>query len=113
MPIYAYKCASCGHEQDVLQKISDDPLTVCTSCGAPAFGKQVTAAGFHLKGSGWYATDFKNGSKKPEKAADVKPDTAATTDSKPAPETKSATDSKPAPETKPATETKATPAACS
>ncbi|MBY4594750.1 FmdB family zinc ribbon protein [Ottowia caeni] len=62
MPIYAYKCASCGHAKDVLQKMSDAPLTVCPSCGAPAFSKQVTAAGFQLKGSGWYVTDFRGGS---------------------------------------------------
>lgn len=62
MPIYAYKCASCGHAKDVLQKISDDPLTVCPSCGAASFQKQVTAAGFQLKGSGWYVTDFRGGS---------------------------------------------------
>ena len=59
MPIYAYKCDSCGHAKDVLQKMSDDPLTKCPSCGAPTFNKQLTAAGFQLKGSGWYATDFK------------------------------------------------------
>jgi putative FmdB family regulatory protein len=63
MPIYAYKCASCGHAKDVLQKISDAPLTVCPSCGAESFTKQITAAGFQLKGSGWYATDFRGGSK--------------------------------------------------
>ena len=61
MPIYAYKCDSCGHAKDVLQKMSDDPLTKCPSCGAPTFNKQLTAAGFQLKGSGWYATDFKGG----------------------------------------------------
>lgn len=61
MPIYAYRCESCGHAKDVLQKISDAPLTVCPACGADAFRKQVTAAGFQLKGSGWYATDFKGG----------------------------------------------------
>ncbi|GGH51039.1 hypothetical protein GCM10010975_04370 [Comamonas phosphati] len=60
MPIYAYKCGSCGHAKDVLQKISDAALTVCPACGAEAFSKQLTAAGFQLKGSGWYATDFKN-----------------------------------------------------
>ena len=53
MPIYAYRCASCGHAQDVLQKMSDDLLTVCPTCGASAYEKQVTAAGFQLKGSGW------------------------------------------------------------
>lgn len=60
MPIYAYKCSSCGHAKDVLQKISDAPLTVCPECGASTFSKQVTAAGFQLKGSGWYVTDFRN-----------------------------------------------------
>ncbi len=62
MPIYAYKCGSCGHAKDVLQKISDAPLTVCPACGADAFSKQITAAGFQLKGSGWYVTDFRGGS---------------------------------------------------
>lgn len=61
MPIYAYKCESCGHAKDVLQKISDAPLTDCPQCGASAFRKQVTAAGFQLKGSGWYVTDFRGG----------------------------------------------------
>lgn len=62
MPIYAYKCTACGQQKDALQKVSDAPLTDCPSCGAPALTKQVTAAGFQLKGNGWYATDFKNGS---------------------------------------------------
>lgn len=61
MPIYAYKCESCGHAKDALQKISDAPLTVCPQCGQPTFKKQVTAAGFQLKGSGWYVTDFRGG----------------------------------------------------
>ena len=61
MPIYAYKCESCGHAKDVLQKMSDAPLVDCPACGAPAFKKQVTAAGFQLKGSGWYVTDFRDG----------------------------------------------------
>jgi putative FmdB family regulatory protein len=61
MPIYAYRCASCGHEKDVLQKLSDAPLTQCPACGKDAFSKQVTAAGFQLKGSGWYVTDFRGG----------------------------------------------------
>jgi len=60
MPIYAYRCASCGHSRDVLQKISDPVLTVCPACGVDQFQKQVTAAGFQLKGSGWYVTDFRN-----------------------------------------------------
>ncbi len=62
MPIYAYRCGACGHAKDVLQKMSDSPLTTCPACGAEAFSKQVTAAGFQLKGSGWYATDFRGGS---------------------------------------------------
>lgn len=61
MPIYAYKCASCGFAKDVLQKISDQPLSTCPSCGASTFQKQVTAASFQLKGSGWYVTDFRDG----------------------------------------------------
>ena len=61
MPIYAYKCESCGFAKDVLQKMSDTPLEVCPSCEKPSFKKQVTAAGFQLRGSGWYATDFKGG----------------------------------------------------
>lgn len=67
MPIYAYKCHACGHEQDVLQKVSDVPLSTCPACGAERFAKQLTAAGFQLKGSGWYATDFKGGSAAPNK----------------------------------------------
>jgi len=63
MPIYAYRCTACGHAQDVLRKISDPPLSVCPACGAPTFVKQVTAAGFQLKGSGWYVTDFRDGKK--------------------------------------------------
>jgi putative FmdB family regulatory protein len=61
MPIYAYRCEACGHAKDVLQKISDPVLTVCPACGADSFRKQVTAAGFQLKGSGWYVTDFRGG----------------------------------------------------
>jgi len=61
MPIYAYRCASCGHAQDVLQKMSDPLLTTCPACGAETYVKQLTAAGFQLKGSGWYVTDFRNG----------------------------------------------------
>ncbi len=104
MPIYAYRCATCGHAQDVLQKISDPLLTVCPSCGAETFVKQVTAAGFQLKGSGWYVTDFRGGNatkegkpaaegdkpadkpgdKAADKLADKAPDTAAAK-SEPAP----------------------------
>jgi len=61
MPIYAYRCDECGFSKDVLQKISDPVLTDCVSCGKPAFKKQLTAAGFQLKGTGWYVTDFRGG----------------------------------------------------
>lgn len=72
MPIYAYRCDSCGHAKDVLQKVSDPVLTVCPSCGAETFRKQLTAAGFQLKGSGWYVTDFKgSGTAAKPKAADA------------------------------------------
>ena len=69
MPIYAYRCTTCGHAQDVLRKISDPALSVCPTCGAATFVKQVTAAGFQLKGSGWYVTDFR-GDKKSSKPAE-------------------------------------------
>jgi len=84
MPIYAYQCESCGHAKDVLQKISDAPLTDCPACGAATFRKQLTAAGFQLKGSGWYATDFRNG-------GGAKPAAAATAGAAAAPEAATAT----------------------
>ncbi len=74
MPIYAYKCNACGFAQDVLQKMSDPVLTECPTCGKSSFDKQLTAAGFQLKGSGWYATDFKGGAA----AAAVAPAAGAT-----------------------------------
>ena len=107
MPIYAYKCASCGHAKDVLQKISDPQLTVCPACGAAAFIKQVTAAGFQLKGSGWYATDFKS----PAAPAPAGEGDAAKAPAEPA---KAATEAKPATDSaaaKPAPAAPATPAA--
>lgn len=70
MPIYEYRCSSCGHEKEVLQKLSDAPLTECPACGKSTLRKLVSAAGFHLKGSGWYATDFKGGSKPKEGSQD-------------------------------------------
>jgi putative FmdB family regulatory protein len=69
MPIYAYRCTACGHAQDVLQKMSDDVLTVCPTCGAASYVKQLTAAGFQLKGSGWYVTDFRGGNAAGKEAA--------------------------------------------
>ena len=65
MPIYEYRCSSCGHELEALQKLSDAPLTKCPSCHAEALVKLVSAGGFQLKGSGWYATDFKSSGSKP------------------------------------------------
>lgn len=64
MPIYEYRCAACNHELEALQKISDNPLLDCPQCEAPQLKKQVSAAGFRLKGGGWYETDFKSGGKK-------------------------------------------------
>ncbi len=81
MPIYAYRCGACGHSQDVLQKLSDPVLTTCPACGAEAFAKQVTAAGFQLKGSGWYVTDFRGGGAAAKKDADAAADKPA--DAKP------------------------------
>ena len=63
MPIYAYACSSCGVQKDVMQKMSDAPLNTCPECGKETFAKQLTAAGFQLKGNGYYATDFKNSGK--------------------------------------------------
>jgi putative FmdB family regulatory protein len=83
MPIYAYKCESCGHAKDVLQRMSDPLLTDCPACGAPAFKKQVTAAGFQLKGSGWYATDFKGGGAAPVAPTGDKSDTGGDSKSEP------------------------------
>jgi putative FmdB family regulatory protein len=80
MPIYEYRCAACGHTEDHLQKISEAALTKCPACGKKKYQKQLTAAGFQLKGSGWYATDFKSTSKKSEDKADSKAE--AKTDSK-------------------------------
>ncbi|MBW8829783.1 MAG: zinc ribbon domain-containing protein [Burkholderiales bacterium] len=68
MPIYAYRCESCGHAKDVLQKVSDPLITTCPACNAESFKKQLTAAGFQLKGSGWYVTDFRSNGTKPEAA---------------------------------------------
>ena len=85
MPIYEYRCASCGFQNEYLQRVRDPLLTVCPTCGKPTFNKLVTAAGFQLKGSGWYATDFKNSGAKPkadknasaDKGADKPTDKAA------------------------------------
>lgn len=82
MPIYEYRCSDCGFQKDVLQKISDPALTSCPSCGHETFGKALTAAGFQLKGSGWYATDFKGGGSSGSAAKPA--ETAAAESAKPA-----------------------------
>ena len=95
MPIYEYRCGACGQDHEVLQKVSEPPLTECPACGKPALKKQLSAAGFQLKGSGWYATDFKGSAKKPaEKTAEAKTD--AKTEAKTEVKTETKTESKPA-----------------
>ena len=84
MPIYAYRCAECGFAKDVLQKISDPVLTVCLACGKTSFKKQLTAAGFQLKGTGWYATDFRGGAAPATAAASGSADDAGTPAAAPA-----------------------------
>ena len=96
MPIYEYRCSSCGHQQEFLQKVSDAPLTACPQCGKATFSKMLSAAGFQLKGSGWYATDFRNSGKPASKPAEGKSEGAAKTESKPAAESAPATKPKPA-----------------
>jgi putative FmdB family regulatory protein len=67
MPIYEYACPDCGHQGEHMQKLADAPLSVCPSCGQANYSKKISAAGFALKGSGWYVTDFRNGNKAPAK----------------------------------------------
>jgi putative FmdB family regulatory protein len=89
MPIYEYRCSSCGHQQEFLRKLTDAPLTTCTKCGKPSLSKMLSAAGFQLKGSGWYATDFKSSGSKPAvKSGDESKPAAKSEDSKPSAETK-------------------------
>lgn len=85
MPIYEYRCDACGHADEHLQKVSEAPLSVCPACGKPEYRKQLSAAGFQLKGTGWYATDFKSSGKKP---ADKKPDAAKESNTEPKPDVK-------------------------
>ena len=92
MPIYEYRCSACGHQEDFLQKVSDPVLSQCPACGKATFEKQRSAAGFQLKGSGWYATDFK--SKKPaEKKSEAKTETK--TEAKTETKTETSTETKP------------------
>jgi len=74
MPIYEYRCAECGFQDEYLQKVSEPPMTVCPSCGKATFAKMLSAAGFQLKGSGWYATDFKGSGKPPAAKTETKAD---------------------------------------
>jgi len=85
MPIYEYRCEACGHQEEFLQRASEPPLTECPVCRKPTFHKLLSAAGFQLKGSGWYATDFKG--KPAEKKSESKPDTKP--DAKPEKKTES------------------------
>jgi putative FmdB family regulatory protein len=98
MPIYEYRCQACGHQEEFLQRVTEPPLTECPVCRKPTFQKLLSAAGFQLKGSGWYATDFKNKSSRPaekkseekkseEKKSDDKPDSKS--DAKPEKKTES------------------------
>lgn len=87
MPIYVYRCGACGYQKEFLKRLSDARLTDCPECGKRAFNKLVTAAGFQLKGTGWYATDFKNSGTKPAAKtgkADTTKDKPAATKDKPA-----------------------------
>jgi len=93
MPIYEYRCQACGHQEEFLQRVNEPPFTECPVCRKPTFQKLLSAAGFQLKGSGWYATDFKNKSSKPaEKKSDDKPESKS--DAKPEKKTESKTESK-------------------
>ena len=83
MPIYEYRCTDCGFQNEYLQRMSDAPLTDCPECSKPSLSKMVTAAGFQLKGSGWYATDFKNSGATPKKESDKPAEGAKKGDSKP------------------------------
>ncbi|MFJ3048449.1 FmdB family zinc ribbon protein [Herbaspirillum chlorophenolicum] len=117
MPIYAYRCEACGFAKDVLQKISDDALTVCPSCNKDSFRKQLTAAGFQLKGSGWYVTDFRgNGSGTSNSVGATgtglaSSETATSTDAAPAAAAPAAAPAPAAPAAAPSTPTASTPSA--
>ncbi len=80
MPIYEYRCASCGHELEALQKLSEAPLTQCPACKGETLRKKVSAAGFQLKGSGWYVTDFRNSGAKPAAKGEAKGETKGAAD---------------------------------
>jgi putative FmdB family regulatory protein len=95
MPIYEYRCSACGHQEEHLQKVSDPVLSQCPACGKATFEKQLSAAGFQLKGSGWYATDFKSKKaeeKKTEAKTDAKTETKSETKTEAKPKTAATTD---------------------
>ena len=94
MPIYEYRCSECGFQDEYLQKVSDPPMTVCPSCGKATFQKLLSAAGFQLKGSGWYATDFRNSGTKAAKPASSKPEAGGETKQEAKAEAKPATSQK-------------------
>ncbi len=95
MPIYEYRCADCGFQEEHLQKVSDPPLAVCPKCGKASFRKMLSAAGFQLKGSGWYATDFRNTGAKTDKKTEAKPEAKADAKTEPAKEAKTPAKSDP------------------
>jgi putative FmdB family regulatory protein len=101
MPIYEYRCSACGSEKEYLQKLTDAHMKTCPACGQDTLSKLISAAGFHLKGSGWYATDFKGGSKAGEakKSADGKSAEPAKSDSGTSETKTESTETKPAPAT--------------
>ena len=109
MPIYEYRCEECGHKLEALQKLSDAQLLTCPVCGKDALSKLVSAAGFQLKGSGWYATDFKSSGSKP--AAKPASDSASAGDGNSADASVSASKAETKSETKTDTKTASTPAA--
>ena len=103
MPIYEYRCGECGHQKEFLQRMNDAPQTECPECGKPALKRMLSAAGFQLKGTGWYATDFKNNNAKPAAKTDKPADSAKPVDgAKAADSTKPADSAKPSESAKPA-----------
>ncbi len=101
MPIYEYRCSSCGFQKEYLQKINDPVMSVCPECGKAAFSKMLSAAGFQLKGSGWYATDFKNSGSKPAAKADAKDSSAVKSEKKDSTEKKDSAEKKDSGSSKP------------
>jgi putative FmdB family regulatory protein len=105
MPIYEYRCQACGHQEEFLQRVSEPLITVCPVCHKPTFQKLLSAAGFQLKGSGWYATDFKSKSSKPaEKKADGAPDGGKSDGKSADTKTDTKTDAKPEKKSEPKSE---------